>query len=129
MLFSLLHERILALLLPALLLPSKIFRACDLVQGLLVKAANVNFRRGGNDISCVDSSDRHAIDFKGTGYEQYAFLQVLEEYDSFAAESAGEEDEDSTRLQRGSRFGVVDSFTGLPVIDASVNREVEVRGW
>jgi hypothetical protein len=38
---------------------------------------------------------------------------VLEEDDSLAAESAGQEDEDSTGLQGGSGFGVVDGFARL----------------
>jgi hypothetical protein len=97
-LLSLLQESVLALLLPALLLPGKVLGAGDLVHRLLVKTANVDFRRRGNHVSRVHPSEGHAIDLERSGHEQGAFLEVLQEDDSLAAESAGEENEDGAWL-------------------------------
>ena len=66
-LLSLLHERILTLLLPALLVPGEVFWASDLIQGLLVKSTDVDFRRCSDHVSSVHSSDGHSVDFEGTG--------------------------------------------------------------
>ena len=98
LLVSLLHESLLTLLLPALLLPSKVLWAGDLIHGLLIQSADIDFRRRSDDISGVHSSDGYAVDLEGTGYEQGAFLEMLEKDDSLAAEATGEEDEDGAGL-------------------------------
>jgi hypothetical protein len=112
-LLSLLGKGLFTLLLPALLFPGEIFWAGDLVQCLLVQAADVNFRRCSNHISGVDSSEGDAIDLEGTGHQEGAFLEVLEEDDSLAAESAGEENEDGARLQSRSRSRFTNGLAGL----------------
>jgi hypothetical protein len=112
-LLALLQECIFALLFPALLLPGKVLGAADLLQSLLVNAANVDLCGCGNDVSCVHSADGHTVDLEGAGHQQGAFLQVLEEDDSLAAESTGEENEDSARLQSGSGFGFAGGLAGL----------------
>lgn len=60
--------------------------------------------RGGNDVSGVDSSERDTVDLEGAGHKESAVLERLEENNSLASESAGEENEDSSRDERGSHL-------------------------
>jgi hypothetical protein len=68
-LLSLLCKGLFALLLPALLLPGKVLGAGDLVQCLLVKPADIDFRRCGNDVSGVHSADGHSVDLERAGHK------------------------------------------------------------
>lgn len=85
----------------------------DLVDLLLVKTADVDLVGGGDDVSGVDSAQGNTVDLEGTGDEENTLLEVLEEDNALAAESAGEEDQDSAGLQRLAGSPGTDSLADL----------------
>jgi hypothetical protein len=64
----------------------------------LIETADVHLGGGRDDISRVHPSEGHSIDLEGAGHEERAFLQVLQEDDTLAAEATCEEDEDGSGL-------------------------------
>lgn len=64
----------------------------DLVNLLLVEAGDVDLVGGGNDVSGVDAAQGDTVDLEGTGDEEDALVEVLEEDDALATETAGKED-------------------------------------
>lgn len=97
-LLSLLEEGLLAGLLLGLL-ADEVLGLGDLVDLLGVDAGQVDLLGGGDDVARVDPPQRHAVDLEGTGNEQDALVEVLEEDDTLAAEAAGEQDQDRAGLQ------------------------------
>lgn len=108
-----LHESLLTLLLLALLFPAEVFWAADFLQRRLVESADIDFGRGGNDISSVHAAYWYAVDLEGSGDEECAFFQVLQENDSLATETAGEKDKDGARFERCSWLRLSDSLARL----------------
>ena len=111
-LLALLEESVLAC--PVLgLVASEVFRLRHLLDLLLVHALEVDLQRGGNDVPGVDSSQRDAIDLERAGDEEDALVEGLEEDDALASESAGEEDQDGSGLQRLSCLPRTDRLPNL----------------
>lgn len=98
-LLALLEESVGASLLLGLL-GGEVLWLGDLVNLLLVEAGDVDLVGGGNDVSGVDAAQGDTVDLEGTGDEEDALVEVLEEDDALATETAGEEDQDGTGLQR-----------------------------
>lgn len=100
-LLALLEESLLAGLL-GLLLPRKVLVVANLLERLAVEPADVNLGLGRDHVSCVDSSERDAVDLEGAGDQQETLCEGLEEHDALAAEAASQEDEDGAGLQRSA---------------------------
>jgi hypothetical protein len=111
-LLALLEERVLTRLVSSLAV-GEVAVLADLVQNLGVDALQVNRGGGGDNISGVYPSQRNAVDFEGTGDEEDTLGKVLEEDDTLAAETTGEEDDDGAGLERGPGFRRSDSLTSL----------------
>jgi hypothetical protein len=111
-LLALLEERVLAGLVGGLVL-GEVAVLASLLQDLLVNALDVHGGRGSNDEAGVYSSQRNAVDFERTGDEENTLGQVLEEHDTLAAETTGEEDDDGTGLKGGTGLRGANSLTDL----------------
>lgn len=111
-LIALLEERVLTRLVGSLAV-GEVTVLADLVQNLGVDARQVNRGGGSDNISGVYPSQRNAVDFEGTGDEEDTLGKVLEEDDTLAAETTGEEDDDGAGLERGPGFRRSDSLTSL----------------
>jgi hypothetical protein len=59
-----------------------------------LEVAEVHFCGCRNYVGLVDPPERYAVDLEGTGYEEEARLELLEEDDTLSAEAAREQDED-----------------------------------
>ena len=113
LLLAVTEELLLAALFIRFLVPLEVIFTTDFVDGGLINALDVYRGLGGDDIAGVDSAEWDAVDFEGAGYEQYALVEDLDEDDAFAAESAGEEDEDFAGCEGCSGLVWVDRFAGL----------------
>jgi hypothetical protein len=118
-LLALLEERVLAGLVGSLVL-GEVAVLAGLLQDTLINALDVHGGRGGNDEAGVYSSQRNAVDFERTGDEENTLGQVLEEHDTLAAETTGEEDDDGTGLEGGTGLRGANSLTGLGSSQRSV---------
>ena len=72
--------------------------------------SEVDLGGGGDDIGLVDSLKRDSVEFVGAGDEEEAGGEGLQEDDSSASESAGEDDQDLSGLDVLSESG---GFAGL----------------
>lgn len=79
---------------------SEVFGLCDLVDLGLVNTGKVDFLGGGDNVSGVDASQRDAVDLEGTGHEEDALVEGLEEHYTLASESASQKDENGTGGKR-----------------------------
>ena len=111
-LLALLEESSLAGLVGGLVL-GEVAVLAGLLQDLLVNALDVHSGRGSNDEAGVYSSQRNAVDFERTGDKEDTLGQVLEEHDTLAAETTGEEDDDGTGLEGGTGLRGANSLTDL----------------
>jgi len=88
----------------------------DLLDLLLVEAGDVDLVGGGDDVSGVDAAQGDTVDLEGAGDEENTLVEVLEEDNALAAESASEKDQDGAGLQRlagsPSTGGLADLFRG-----------------
>merc|ERR1711977_383336 len=66
----------------------------DLVEDLAIEALHINGGAGGDDIAGIDSSEWDTVDLEWTGNKEDTLTKVLEEDDTLATESTGEQDED-----------------------------------
>lgn len=107
-----LEESILSGLLGLLIL-SEVARLAGLLQHILAHARNIHLGRGRNDVSGVDPSERNAVDFEGTGDEENTLLEVLQENNTLAAETASKEDDDGAGSERGSDLSRADGLASL----------------
>ncbi len=113
-LLALLEESLLASLVLGLL-AGEVLGLRDLVDLLRVDALQVHLLRRRNDISRVDSPERHAVDLEGAGNEQDALVEGLEEDDALAPEAAGQQDQDRAGLKRLPRLPRADGLASLAV--------------
>lgn len=95
------------------LLPRKISLLAHLLHRILVDTLQIHLYGRCDDIARIDPPQRNAIDFERTGDQEDALREVFEEYDALAAETAGEEDEDSTGHERRTWTGGFDRFADL----------------
>jgi len=61
----------------------------------------------------IHTAEWDTIDLKRTGNEEHALIEVVQEDNSFAAETASEKNKDSTGFQRFPKLGWADRFTDL----------------
>lgn len=66
----------------------------------------VNLGRGSDNVGLSDSSQRDTVESEGTRDEQETRVQLLQEDNSLASESTGQEDKDGTGGDRGSELGL-----------------------
>jgi hypothetical protein len=111
-LLALLEERVLTRLVGGLVL-GEVTVLANLIQNLGVDTLQVDRGGGCDDIAGVDPSQRNAVYFEWAGDEEDTLGKVLEENDTLAAETTGEEDHDGTGSKRCSGFRRACSFTGL----------------
>ena len=111
-LLSLLEESLLGLLLGLLLL-GEVVGGGDLLEGLLVNAADVEAGGGGDNVAGVNTADGDTVDLEGTGDEENTLVEVLEENDTLATEAASEEDQDGTRLEALADLGGTNRLADL----------------
>lgn len=111
-LLSLLEESLLAGLLLGLL-RGEVLGGGDLLHLGLVDTGQVNLEGCGNDVSRVDATKRDTVDLEGAGDEQDTLVEVLEEDDALAAETASEQDQDGTGLERAARRPRANSLADL----------------
>lgn len=71
----------------------------DLVDLGGIETGNVDLEGGGDNVAGVDPAQRDAVDLEGTGDEENALVEGLEEDDALAAEAAGEQDQDGAGLE------------------------------
>ena len=119
-LLALLEESILARLVCGLVL-GEVALLGGLLQDTLIDTLDVDGGRGSNDIAGVYSSQRNAVNLEGTGDEENTLGKVLEENDTLAAETTGEEDDDGTGLEGGTGLRRANTLTGLDSMLASVH--------
>lgn len=103
-LLALLEESLLGLLLSLLLL-GEVLGGRDLLQSLLVNTGNVDALGGGDRVAGVDTAEGNAVDLEGTGNEENTLVEVLEEDDTLATETASEQDQDGTGLEALADLG------------------------
>jgi len=111
-LLSLLEESLLARLLLGLL-GGEVLWLRDLLNLLVVEAADVDLVRGSDDVSGVDAAQGNAVDLEGTGDEQDTLVERLEEDNALAAEATGEQDQDGTGLEGLARGPGADGLADL----------------
>lgn len=111
-LLSLLEESLLGLLLLALLL-GEVLGGGDLLDGLGVNTADVHALGGGDHVAGVHPSERDAVDLEGTGDQEDTLVEVLEEDDPAATETAGKEDQDGAGLEALADLGGTQSLANL----------------
>lgn len=109
---ALLEERLLARLLGDLV-AGEVAGAGDLLNNLRVHTAHIDNSLGRDDISGVYSSERDSINLEGTGNEENALVEGLEENDTLAAEATSEEDENGAGNERLAVLGRADSLANL----------------
>ena len=85
----------------------------DLLNLLLVEAADVDLVRSSDDVSGVDTAQGNTVDLEGTGDEQDTLVKRLEEDDTLATEATGEEDQDGAGLERLARSPGADGLADL----------------
>lgn len=111
-LLSLLEESLLGLLLLALLL-GEVVGGGRLLDGLLVNAANIDARAGRDHVAGIHPSEGNTIDLEGASDEEDTLVEVLEEDDTLATETAGEEDQNGARLEAFPQLGWADGLASL----------------
>lgn len=111
-LLSLLEEGLLASLLLGLV-GGEVLGLRNLLDLLLVQARQVDLLRRRDDVPGVDPAQGHTVDLEGTGNEEDALVEGLEENNALAAESAGEEDQDGAGLQGLARRPGTDGLADL----------------
>lgn len=109
---SLLEESLLGLLLLALLL-GEVVGGGGLLDGLLVNTVDVDARAGRDHIAGVHPSQRNTVDLEGTSDEEDTLVEVFEEDDTLATETAGKEDQNSTGLEAFPQLGRADGLASL----------------
>lgn len=97
-LLSLLEESLLASLLLGLL-PDEVLGLADLLDLLLVDSGQVNLLGCGDDVSGVDPAQGDTVDLEGTGNQEDALVEVLQEDDALATEATSEENQNGTGLE------------------------------
>lgn len=97
-LLALLEESLLRLLLGGLVL-GEVVRCGHLLESGLVNTTDVNALAGGDHIAGVNPAERDTVDLEGTGNEENTLVEVLEEDDTLATETAGKEDQNGTGLE------------------------------
>ena len=100
-LLALLEESLLTLGL-RLLLSGEVGVATDLLDDGRLDARDVNLGACCDNVAGVDASEGNTVDLEGAGDEENTLGEVLEEDDTLAAETAGEEDQDGAGLERGT---------------------------
>jgi hypothetical protein len=85
----------------------------DLVQNLRVDTLQVDRGRGSDNISGVYPSQRNAVDFERSGDKENTLGKVLEEDDTLATETTGEEDDDGSGLEGWTGFRRTDRLASL----------------
>lgn len=71
-----------------------------------------DFGRGSDEVSWVDSSQRHSVDLEWTGDED-GVIDLLQGDDSLASETSGKDDADGSWCDRGSELGWLRCLSGL----------------
>lgn len=102
-LLPLLEESLLASLLLGLL-SNEVLGLSNLLDLLVVDSGQVNLLGCGDDVSGVDPAQGHAVDLEGTGNEEDTLVEVLQEDDALATETASEEDQDGAGLEGLARL-------------------------
>ena len=67
----------------------------------------------GDNIAGIDSSEGDTVDLEWASDEQDTLVEVLQEDDALATETASEEDEDGTGLESWARSRSSDGFADL----------------
>lgn len=111
-LLALLEESLLAGLLLGLL-SDEVLGLSDLLDLLVVNSGQVDLLRCGDDVSGVDPAQGHTVDLEGTGNEEDTLVEVLQEDDALATETASEEDQDGTGLEGLARLPGADGLADL----------------
>lgn len=111
-LLSLLEEGLLTGLL-LLLLADEVLGLRDLLNLRGVEARDVDLEGRRDDVARVDPAEGDAVDLEGTGDEEDALVEGLEEDDALAAEAAGEQDQDRAGLEGGAGAPGAESLAGL----------------
>lgn len=91
------------------LLPAEVSVVELLVDG---HAREVNLGRRSNDVGLVDATNGDAVDLEGASNQQEARLELLEEDDALAAETASEEDEDGSWLDALAELSGASNLAG-----------------
>ena len=74
---------------------------------------NVDLGGGGNDVGLVDTLQGDTVDLEGTRDEQQTRLELLQEDNTLATVTAGQEDEDSSRDNGAAKLGLARSLAVL----------------
>lgn len=111
-LLSLLEESLLTGLLRGTV-AGEVLLGSDLVNLLGVEAGQVDLVRGGDDVSGVDAAQRDTVDLERASDQEDTLLEVLEEDNALAAETASEQDQNGTGLEGGARSPGADSLADL----------------
>jgi hypothetical protein len=117
-LLSLLEESLLTSLLLGLL-GGEVLGLRNLLNLLLVEAADVDLVGGGDNVAGVDAAQGNTVDLEGTGNQEDTLVKGLDKDDTLAAEAAGEQDQDGTGLEglaRGPGADGLADLLGLVVI-------------
>ena len=112
-LLTLLEEGLLGALLVRLLVARKVLLVGDLLEGLAVEALDVDLSAGCDHVAGVDTAERHTVDLEGTSDKENTLGKDLEENDALAAETTGQEDQDSAGLEGSARLVGVLGLAGL----------------
>jgi hypothetical protein len=95
---ALLEESILSSLFLGLFC-SEVFWLRDLLNLLLIYSRDVDLVGCGNDISCIDSSERNTIDLEGASNQENALVKSLEKDNTLSPESTSKKNQNSSGLQ------------------------------
>lgn len=102
-LLSLLEELLLAVLLVGGL-AGEVLLGGDLLDLLGIDTGDIDLVGGGDNVAGVDAADWDTVDLEWAGDEENTLVEVVQEDDTLAAETASEEDENGS-WDEGSAWG------------------------
>jgi len=111
-LLALLKKRLLGLLVLSLIPCPVLFRGY-LLENCLVQALDVYLCLSCDNVSVVHTAERYTIDLERTGNEEHALVEIVQEDDPLAAETASEENKDGAGFQRFPKLGWANRFANL----------------
>jgi hypothetical protein len=111
-LLALLEELLLSLLLVTLL-PCKVLFSRNLLNLCRINTGDIDLGRSGDNITSVNSSEGYTVDLEWTSDKEDTLVEVLQENNTLATESASEEDEDGTGNEAGARSRDADRLANL----------------
>ena len=111
-LLALLEESLLGLLLGLLVL-GEVAGGGGLLNGLGVNTGDVDTLGGGDHVAGVHATERDTVDLERTGNKENTLVEVLEENDTLAAETASEEDQDGAGNEGLADLGGTQSLADL----------------